>query len=651
MNGVKVRKGKLPLKKKLLRLTAIFLAVAIVAAGGIYIFFFRGATDSDYILTAYPVTKGDISTVITGSGTVQPIQQYDIVSLVQGDILEDNVTVGNTVEAGDLLYRIDTTDADNNIRKSEIALEKQKLSYQETVDSSSDLVVTAPVSGVITTLYVKNGENVNSNSTVADIVSSETLKLKIPFNANDAKNISINSKAQIYMDSTNEELSGKVTGVSSGTYVTSSGAVVSDVEITFTNPGALDTGATATAIIGDYACNEPGTVSYAVEQSIVAKASGEVTGLSYKEGDKIGAGSTLFVIDSSDTSAKSSELSIQEAELDLQDMKNQLDNYNIASPISGTIVSKSQKAGDTLDSNKTTLAVVADMTQLSFTMNVDELDIKSVSVGQTVNVTADALPNEEFIGTVTTIGIIGTSTSGVTTYPVKVVISEYEGLLPGMNVNADIVSEEVLDVLRIPVAAVSRGNVVLVSESYAESIGAETLNTSNGNMQDRKSSAEGGSASADSSSAASSRSMPSGGSAAGGGSMPSGGSAAGGGSMPSGGSAASGSGSTQGMAAASIAGKIVEMQNTPDGYVWLTVETGMSDTDYIEITAGLTEGAEVYIMTVPSTGTEETTTTTTGFGMVGGISGGGEMPTGGGQMPTGGGFSGNQGAGNAGGGL
>ena len=242
MNGVKVRKGKLPLKKKLLRLTAIFLAVAIVAAGGIYIFFFRGATDSDYILTAYPVTKGDISTVITGSGTVQPIQQYDIVSLVQGDILEDNVTVGNTVEAGDLLYRIDTTDADNNIRKSEIALEKQKLSYQETVDSSSDLVVTAPVSGVITTLYVKNGENVNSNSTVADIVSSETLKLKIPFNANDAKNISINSKAQIYMDSTNEELSGKVTGVSSGTYVTSSGAVVSDVEITFTNPGSVHTG-------------------------------------------------------------------------------------------------------------------------------------------------------------------------------------------------------------------------------------------------------------------------------------------------------------------------------------------------------------------------------------------------------------------------
>ncbi|MBQ5777678.1 MAG: efflux RND transporter periplasmic adaptor subunit, partial [Oscillospiraceae bacterium] len=168
--------------------------------------------------------------------------------------------------------------------------------------------------------------------------------------------------------------------------------------------------------------------------------------------------------DSNSSDMRSSELSLKNAKLSLDDQIEKLDDYTIRSPITGTIISKTMKAGDTLDGNKSSLAIVADMSQLTFEMSVDELYIKNISVGQKVSITADALPNARFEGVVDTVSIIGTSVSGVTVYPITVVIKEYGELLPGMNVNAEIMISNAEDVLVVPQNAVSRGNLVLVKD-------------------------------------------------------------------------------------------------------------------------------------------------------------------------------------------
>ena len=56
----------------------------------------------------------------------------------------------------------------------------------------------------------------------------------------------------------------------------------------------------------------------------------------------------------------------------------------------------------------------------------------------------------------------GTTTNGVTTYPIEVQIEDTEGLLPGMNVSTEIIVNQVEDVVAIPVGAVVRGDKVLV---------------------------------------------------------------------------------------------------------------------------------------------------------------------------------------------
>ena len=74
-----------------------------------------------------------------------------------------------------------------------------------------------------------------------------------------------------------------------------------------------------------------------------------------------------------------------------------------------------------------------------FNLEVDELEISKIELGQTANITADALPDETFTGEVTKIANEGTSQNGVTTYKVELTISEPGNLISGMNVNAEII--------------------------------------------------------------------------------------------------------------------------------------------------------------------------------------------------------------------
>jgi len=99
------------------------------------------------------------------------------------------------------------------------------------------------------------------------------------------------------------------------------------------------------------------------------------------------------------------------------------------------------------------------------TLNIDELDIRSVAVGQTAQITADAVPGQVYEGTITEVGINGTASGGVTTYPVKVQITQTDGLLPGMNVDVSIVISEERNVLAVPADAVQTGSRVLVRTS------------------------------------------------------------------------------------------------------------------------------------------------------------------------------------------
>lgn len=466
-------KTRKPLSKK--QIIIISAAVAVAAAVAVFAVVKKSSKKkSDGETATARVTRGSISRVLEGSGTLEAIDQYEVSALVSGDVTADFFEEGDMVSKDQVLYKIDASSIEKNIDKAQNALSQSKMSYSEAVEAYGDLTVSAPCKGVIKTLYIKNGDDIKTGDRVCDIVDSDTMILEIKFLSSQAGGIYSGQAANIEMTGGGGSYMGTVKTVSSGSTVNSLGVPVTNVEISVTNPGAITTGDTATAVVDGTACAEPGTFKYYHEETVTAKASGKVRNLSLIEGDRVSAGRTILTIESSSVSnqVKKSALSVSDAELSLKGLQDDLDQYSISSPIAGKVIQKTVKAGDKVASQQgsTSMAVIADLSALTMTMNIDELDISSVKVGQDVEVTADALENQVFHGVVNKVSVIGTSQNGVTTYPVEVLLSDVENtdLIPGMNVSATIVLEKKDDVLLIPTTAVKRGNKVKMLGSGEE---------------------------------------------------------------------------------------------------------------------------------------------------------------------------------------
>lgn len=467
-------KTRKPLSRKQV-IIIISAAVAVAAAVAIFAAVKKSSKKkSDGETATARVTRGSISRVLEGSGTLEAIDQYEVSALVSGDVTADFFEEGDMVSKDQVLYKIDASSIEKNIDKAQNALSQSKMSYSEAVEAYGDLTVSAPCKGVIKTLYIKNGDDIKTGDRVCDIVDSDTMTLEIKFLSSQAGGIYSGQTANIEMTGGGGSYTGTVKTVSSGSTVNSLGVPVTNVEISVTNPGAITTGDTATAVVSGTACAEPGTFKYSHEETVTAKASGKVRNLSLIEGDRASAGGTILTIESSSVSnqVKKSALSVSDAELSLKGLQDDLDQYSISSPIAGKVIQKTVKAGDKVASQQgsTSMAVIADLSALTMTMNIDELDISSVKVGQDVEVTADALENQVFHGVVNKVSVIGTSQNGVTTYPVEVLLSDVENtdLIPGMNVSATIVLEKKDDVLLIPTTAVTRGNKVKMLGSGEE---------------------------------------------------------------------------------------------------------------------------------------------------------------------------------------
>ena len=455
---------KAPKKKR--RWPKVVIAVVVILA---LIFFFvirpmLGA-GKDLLAGAYLTSAAqmqDMTVSVSSTGTIQPIDSYNVSGMVTGEVLEAPFEVGDQVEKGDVLYRIDPGSAETALQQAQLSVQQAQLNYNSIADG---LAPKASGAGVVQQLHVKKGDMVSAGSPIADIANTSTMTLTLPFQSADAARISVGQAATVTLAGTLETLPGTVESVASADLVGNGGALVRQVKIRVQNPGALTTSTTATAKVGDIACAGSGTFEASLSQTITATGSGEVVSVNTSVGSWVSAGQVLVNLggSSAETSLENASISLQNAQLSLQNAQDALDNYTITAPISGTVIEKNFKAGDTIDNNSLTaaggtLAVLYDMSTLTFEMKIDEKDINKIQAGQEVTITADAVEGITYSGVVDTVNINGTTVSGQTNYPITVVINDPQDLKPGMNVSADIIVERAGTVLCVPVDAVNRGS-------------------------------------------------------------------------------------------------------------------------------------------------------------------------------------------------
>ncbi|MDY3619439.1 HlyD family efflux transporter periplasmic adaptor subunit [Agathobaculum sp.] len=463
-------------KKKRNKKVLIPIVIVLIAVGCFGARHFLGAKKGGEMqtYTESVAERRDIQLTLSSTGTVAPANQYDVTASVKGEVLSSTFEEGDEVKKGDVLYEIDKTDAQNSIDQAKLSLQQSQNSYSQTLESLDDLKVKADASGVVTELHVSVGDQVQNGTAIADIRDSSTMELKVPFNASDADSFGMGAAATVTMDGSFETLSGTVSAIDAAETVLDGYQIVKYVTIRVSNPGGLSTTSAATATVNGAACNQGANFTYLSESTITAGASGKITSLSIREGSSVSKNQVVASLSSTSTEnqVSNSKLSLEQAQLSYQKTVDQLDDYTITAPIDGTVITKNTKVGDTLDATngQTTLAVIYDLSYLTFDIALDELDVGRVEVGQTVRITCDSLTGAgEFEGEVTKVSVAGTTQNGVTTYPVTVRIDDPpDGLLPGMNVDATIVVDEAPDTLAVPIAAVQRGNTVYVKKQGAK---------------------------------------------------------------------------------------------------------------------------------------------------------------------------------------
>ncbi len=415
---------------------------------------------------------GDVNVVISGSGSIEPIEQYDITALVQGEILEDYFEEGQILQKDDLMYSIDSKDIQNNIERASLAVERAQSNYTTALSTTQ---IKSSSNGIITNMNVKVGDQIMQGAKVADVLDSSSLRLVLQYNYIDTKSMYVGQVANVIVENGFYNVTGYVSKISSNQVINESGMGISYVEIKVNNPGAITDKDFGIAQIGNIRSNNSNTFEYMNKATIYSTGSGYIKSIDKLMGDYVTSGETIITIgnDTLDEQVKQSQLALKDAELSLKNAQDQLDNYNLKAPISGKVILKNNKKGDILSSTSSIstmgtskpLAIIADMDTIKFTVKVDELEISKIQKGQSVLITVDALDGKEYTGYVDNINIVGTVLNGVTTYDVKVIVNNPEGLLPGMNVDADIQIIYVEDVVRVPLSAVMKGNFVYIKDS------------------------------------------------------------------------------------------------------------------------------------------------------------------------------------------
>ena len=209
-----------------------------------------------------------------------------------------------------------------------------------------------------------------------------------------------------------------------------------------------------------------GSVASQDERALSPRASGTVTRVYVKAGDPVKAGQRLLELNdadakrqlhiaetqldsaelrlddledksASDSEIAEAEVAVHKAEADVAGAQSALKNTVLASPIAGTVLAVGANVGDQVSSGggggvsaasasggtesaqsggSSGLITVADLGRLEIEAAIDQADISEVAKGQSVKITLDALPDQEFSGVVASIDPVPVSNQNVVTY-------------------------------------------------------------------------------------------------------------------------------------------------------------------------------------------------------------------------------------------
>ena len=269
--------------------------------------------------------RRSITNVFSDSGTITAANTYEVKPLVRGTVLTADFQEGDMVQAGDVLYTIDSSDAANSVARAQLSLNQAQRSYEDAVNAQ---YVRTDIGGTVVSINVAPGDVVEAGQEVAAIRDDSSLLLTVDFPAADAAGFTVGQTAQVTLDGTYETLTGAIRSISGEDTQSGGSLLVRSVTIAVPNAGSLTSAQAATASVNGVSALGSARLAYQKSQTLTAPSAGTVAALCIQEGSRVSVGDAVIQLtsDSLTGQVETAADELRSAELSLADVENTLDD-------------------------------------------------------------------------------------------------------------------------------------------------------------------------------------------------------------------------------------------------------------------------------------------------------------------------------------
>ena len=461
--------------KKWLKI-GLIIAVVAAAATGAYLHFRPSEVNAQTSITTAKAVIGTISSYVSAVGNLQPGKSVDLSFGQSGTVSTVNVRLGDQVKAGDVLAELDTTELGLQLRSAEVSLKNARLNLAEAQTPASEAEIATARAAYESAQATYDDLAAGPSATELAVAQASVASAQAAYNSAvasaNAGDSSLASAAANLEKArlTLQEAQGAYDRVSwrGDVAATSQAATLQTATLDYNTAKAAYESAAATSGTDTASKVASALASLRSAQANLADLKNQTT-----EADLASARAAVLAAQEEldallagpdATAVAQAQNSVETAEINLEQVKLQLEGARIVAPFDGEMTAVNVTVGESASSAAFT---IADLSDLEIVVSMAETDVNQIQLGQDVEITLDAVADLTLRGAVSQIAPAGTQSSGVVTYPVTVALTEAnESARAGMTANLNIILSQHENVLTVPnkyVKTVNRQKVVTIN--------------------------------------------------------------------------------------------------------------------------------------------------------------------------------------------
>lgn len=434
------------------------LILAIAVAAGFAVIALRGSGSSAVSQRDVTVTRGNVTSTVSATGTVEPPASLSLTVPSGGLVTAVHTQVGSVVHAGDVLVETDTLSAAEKVRSSQASVNQAKANLAKAQAALQDLL-----NGPTAATFAKDAAGLAQSQTQVNAAQSALDQTKAVAGTNATQYQTAVDQAQASYDSALSVASGDTTAAP----VVTAANQLTDAK------NAQTSGLT----------KDQQTITSAQNSLASALASYNSTAAANALAEQQ---ATPAKVAQSRADVSGAQANVESAQASLVTAQDALDKTRIVAPVEGTVTAvnavvgqdSSSGGGSASSSSSGTSGASSSGSSSSgssgsgssssglvtlstagfphVVASFSEVDAAKLKVDQEVTVTFDSLPNVSVTGRVSQIAQTSTTSNNVITYSTTIALeSQPDGVKSGMSANAQVTVDSKSDVLEVPSVAVT----------------------------------------------------------------------------------------------------------------------------------------------------------------------------------------------------